>query len=294
MPAEATAGTSRAKRKQVAQLGESPAMTAGTMQAAIPETAIRTGELGLIMDPRAMPTMTKAGTHKARIAIVLREEMRIMAKAGTSRAHTGIVLSREVRTRAKTGTNKAQLTIALMEGTLGAGLQDPSQPLTTPGPQATSVVAGAAIQTTTILRATCQALGTIIQGPNLEIQADPSSLPKVGTAMATLPLPAMAHMGGATPLDPQDHHFPARVVIKAGEEGATEVGIRRAIGTREVQAQAQEQNGTMTHPTTLDRPPTRGGLTLLGTPKVRQRIGSGSTGVGLGILRVIGMVTGGD
>ena len=292
MLVEGPAGTNRVEIKPATQPGESnqvilagktPATAAGTTPAAMLEMTTRTGELGHTMDPRAMLTMTKAGTHKARIAIVLREEMRITARAGTSRAHTVTVLSGVIRTRARTGINKAQLTIVLSEGALGAGLQDPSQPLTTPGPRAMPVVDGMAVAgeratttiiTTMVFQATCQARGTTMQGHSLESTADPTSLPKVGTnmVMATLHVPATTvAMGGTAPLHLKDHRFPVRVVTKAGQEGATEVEVRQAAGTRE--AEGQEEDGTRTHPTMLDLSPTRGRLTSLGTPKVRQRIG---------------------
>lgn len=323
---EGTIGTSRVETQPVTQLGESnQAILAGKTPAAMLQMATRTGELGRNMDPRAMPITTKAGTHKGRIAIVLkeemrtmtkvgtsmahttivpREEMRIMAKVGTSMAHTATVLSGEMRILAKPGINKAQLTIVLTGETLGAGLQDPGQRLTTHGLRAIPVLDGvmvaghqatATIPTTMVFRATCQALGKIMQGLILESLADPTSLPKAGTilVMATLPMPATtAVLVGAGPPHLQDHHFLAKVVTKAGEEEAIKAGVRRATGTQEVEA--LEAVGTITHPTTLVRPTTRGRQTSPETPKARQRIGSGSTGVGLGILPFIDMVTGGD
>lgn len=315
--AEGTIGTSRVGIQLVTQLGESnqamlagkiPETAAGTIPAAMLQMETRIGELVHTMDPRAMPTTTKAGTHKARIVIVLKQEMRAMAKIGTRVvAHAVTVLSGETRILAKAGINKVQLTIALMLETLGAGLLDPGQRLITHGLRAIPVVDGvrvagqratATMPTTTVFRATCQALGKRMQELILESPADPTSLPKAGTIldMATLPMPATtAVMGGEGPLDPLDlldHHFLARAVTKAGEEGAIEVGVRRATGTLRVEA--QEVDGTITHPITLDRPPTRGRQTSPETPKARQRIGSGSTGVGLGILPVIDMATGGD
>ncbi|KAK7731666.1 hypothetical protein SLS63_005353 [Diaporthe eres] len=340
---------------------------AGTIRAAMLQMATRTGELGRTMDPRAMPTTTKAGTHKARIAIVLKEEMRTMDQVGTSMAHTTTVLREEIRTMAqvgtsqahtttvlreemrtmdqvgtskahtatvlsgemrtmdqvgtskahtatvlsgemrilaKAGTNKAQLTIVLTGETLGAGLQDPGQRLTTHGLRAMSVVDGvmvagqraaATTPATTVFRATCQALGKTMQELILESLADPTSLPKAGTILvtATLPMPVTtAVTGGVDPPHLQDHHFLARAVTKAGEEEAIKAGVRRATGTQEVEA--QEADGTITHPTTLDRPTTHGRRTSPETPKARQRIGSGSTGVGLGILPVMDTVTGRD
>ncbi|KAL2282795.1 hypothetical protein FJTKL_10405 [Diaporthe vaccinii] len=235
---------------------------------------------------------------------VPREEMRIMAKVGTSMAHTATVLSGEMRILAKPGINKAQLTIVLTGETLGAGLQDPGQRLTTHGLRAIPVLDGvmvaghqatATIPTTMVFRATCQALGKIMQGLIPESLAYPTSLPKAGTilVMATLPMPATtAVLVGAGPPHLQDHHFLAKVVTKAGEEESIKAGVRRATGTQEVEA--LEAVGTITRPTTLDRPTTRGRQTSPETPKARQRIGSGSTGVGLGILPVIDMVTGGD
>lgn len=110
MPVERTAGISRVETKQVTQLGESNQVTlAGTIRVAMPQMGTRTGDLGLITDLRAIPTITKAGTHKARIETVLRVDMRITPNPGTSTAHTGIVLS----TWAKIGTNKVQLVIVL-------------------------------------------------------------------------------------------------------------------------------------------------------------------------------------
>lgn len=332
---EGTTGTSKVEIQPATQLGGSnqailagktPETAAGTTPAAMLQMATRTGELGRTMDPRAMPITTKVGTHKARIAIVLKEEMRIMAKVGTSMAHTTTVLREEMRTMAQVGTstahsvtvlngemrilakagiNKAQLTIVLEGQTLGAGLQDPGRRLTTHGLRAMPVVDGVMVAgqramttittTTTVFRATCQALGKTMQDIILESLADPTSLPKAGTilVMATLPMPATtAVTDGAGPPHLQDCHFPARAVNKAGEEEAIKAGVRRATGTQEVEA--QEADGTITHPTTLDRPTTRGRQTSPETPKARQRIGSGSTGVGLGILPVIDMVTGGD
>lgn len=334
MLAEGTIGTSRVEIQPVTQLGESnqailagktPETAAGTIPAAILQMATRTGEPGRTMDPRAMPTTNKAGTRKARIAIVLREEMRTtakvgismaqivtvlkvemrtMAKVGTSMAHTVTVLSGEMRMLAKAGINKAQLTIVLTGETLGADLQDPGQRLKNHGLQAMPVVDGvmvagqramATMPTTPVFRATCQALGKTMQELILESLAVPTSLLKAGTilVLATLPIPATtAVTGGAGPPHLQDQDFPARAVPKAGEEEAIKVGVRRATGTQEVEA--QEADGTITRPTTLDRPPTRGRQTSPETPKARQQIGSGSTGVGLGILPVIAMVTGGD
>jgi hypothetical protein len=289
MPAEGTIGASRAKGRQLTQPGESNqdnlpgkslATMAGTIQAAILETATRVGAVGLTMDP------------KARIAMALKEEMRITAKAGTSRAHNETVLSGEVRTEARIGTKKAQV---LMEGTPGAGLQGPSQLLTTPGGRATAVVrgmvrvAGPTRRKIMVFRATCQALGTITQALNPESLADPTSLLKVGAP----PLPAIIMtMSGLGPPHPMGHLSLARAATKAGEQGPTKVEARRASGTQE--AEAQQQAGMTIHPTTLDRPPTRGRLTLLGIPKGRQRIGSGSTGLCLRTLHVIGVVIGGD
>lgn len=296
MPVEGTTGTSRVEEIQpVTQVGESnQATTAGTTPAAMVQMATRTGELGPTMDPREMPTTTKAGIHKARIATVLREEMRIMGKAGTSKAHTVTVLNGEMRAMAKTGTNKAQLTTVPTEEILGADLQDPGQLLTTPGLQATPVVDGgpATIPTTTVFQATCQALGRTMQALNFGSIAGRISLPKAGVilVMGTLrPLVATVVMGGGL-LQLRDHRSPAKVVIKAGEEAATKVEVQRATGTRVVEA--QEVDGMRTHPTTLDRRPPLGRRTSPVIPKVRRRIGSGSTGVGLGILPVIGMVTG--
>lgn len=268
MLVERTAGTSRVETKQATQLGESNQVTlAGTIRAAMLQMGTRTGDLGLTMDLRAIPTIIKAGTHKARIETVLRRDLRIMANPGTSRAHTGIVLGGEVRIWAKIGTKKAQLVIVLTERTLGAGLQDPSQLLITPDPRATVVVAAgqlatAATPTITVRQATCQALGQILQDPNLGSPAVLTSLSRVGIikVMAILLLPATTvGRDGVGRLDLKDHHFPPRVVIKAGEEGVTEAGTRQTIGTRE--AEAQEEDGTITHRTTLDQPPTRGKLT---------------------------------
>lgn len=303
---EGKIGISRVETQPVTQLGESkqatmtgktPATAAGTIPAAaMLQMATRTGELGPTMDPRAMPTITKAGTHKARTAIVLREEMRIMGKAGISRVHAATVLSGEMRAMAKPGTKKAQLTIVLTGQTLGADLQDPGQRLTTHGLQAMLVVDGAReIIPTTVLQALCQALGKIIQALRLDSIAGLTSLRKAGTSlvMATLPLQAAAAvLDGVGLLHLKDHHFPFRVVTMAGEEEATKVEVQQATGTPEVEA--QEVHGTKTHPTTLDRPPIRGRRTSPVIPKVRQRIGSGSTGVGLGILPVMGMATGDD
>lgn len=296
MPVEGTTGTSRVEEIQpVTQVGESnQATTAGTIPAAMVQMATRTGELGPTMDPREMPTTTKAGIHKTRIATVLREEMRIMGKAGTSKAHTVTVLNGEMRAMAKTGTNKAQLTTVPTEEILGAGLQDPGQLLTTPGLQATPVVDGApaTIPTTTVFQATCPDLGRTMQALNLGSIAGRISLPKAGVILVTgtlRPLVATVVMGGEGLLHLMDHHSPAKVVIKAGEEAATKVEVQRATGTRVVEAQV---DGMITHPTTLDRRPPLGRRTSPVIPKVRRRIGSGSTGVGLGILPVIGMVTG--
>lgn len=141
-----------------------------------------------------------------------------------------------------------------------------------------------------VFPAACQVLGTVTQDLNLERPADPTSRLKVGmiTVIATLPLLAtMAAMRGALP--------PARVVVKPGEEGAIKVPSRRTIGMREAEAEAPEETGTATHQTTLyRRPVSHGGSTPQGTPRERQRIGSGSTGVGLGIRRVMVLVTGGE
>lgn len=281
--------------------GKTPATAAGTIPAAMLQMATRTGELDPTMGLRAMPTITKVGTHKARIAIVPREEMRIMGKAGTNRGHVVTVLSGEMPTMAKTGTNKAQLTTVLRGETFGAGLQDPGRRLTTPGLQAMSVEDGAkaTIPTITVFQATCQALGKTMQALGKTMQAlspdsiaDPTSLRKAGTilVMAILPLPAeTAALDGVGLLHLKGHHFPVRVMPKAGEEEATEVEVQQATGTREVEA--QEVDGTTTHPTMLVRPPIHGRRTSPVIPRVRQQIGSGSTGVGLGILPVIGMVT---
>lgn len=253
------------------------------------QVATRTGDPDPIMDPKAMPTITQAGTRQARTAIVLREGMLVMAKAGTSRAHTGTALGVEVRTGAKAGINKAQLAIVLPEETTGADLRDPSQLLTTPGLRATWVADGvvetgqlatAWTPTTMVLQAACQVLGTITEDLDPERVADPTGHLKIGMVTVMVTLPLLATMA-------------ARVVVQVGDNGATEVEIGRTIGTLEVEA--TEGNGTVTHQTTLDRrPATHGVSTRRTTPKVRQRIGSGSTGVGLGIRRVIAAVTGGD
>lgn len=278
--------------------GKIPATAAGTMLVAMQQVATRTGDPDLIMDPKVMPTITKAGTRQARTAIVLREGMLVMAKARTSRAHTGTVLRGEVQTGGKAGVNKAQLAIVPTEGTTtGAVLQDPSQLLTLPGPRATPVadgametglVAKATRPTIMALQAACQVLGTAMQDHNLGRAADPTNHLKIGTVMVVATLPLLATMAarvGAVP--------PARVVVKVGEEGATEVESRRTIGMLLVEA--PEENGTATHQTTLDRRTvTHGASTPRTTPKVRRRIGSGSTGVGLGIHRVIAVVSGGD
>lgn len=256
--------------------GKTPATAAGTIPAAMLQMATRTGELDPTMGLRAMPTITKAGTHKARIAIVPREEMRIMGKAGTNRGHVVTVLRGE---------------------TFGAGLQDPGRRLTTPGLQAMPVEDGAkaTIPTITVFQATCQALGKTMQALSPDSIADPTSLRKAGTilVMAILPLPAeTAALDGVGLLHLKGHHFPVRVMPKAGEEEATKVEVQQATGTREVEA--QEVDGTITHLTMLVRPPIHGRRTSPVIPRVRQQIGSGSTGVGLGILPVIGMVTGDD
>lgn len=296
MLVEGTAGTSRVEIQPVTQVGESnQATTAGTIPAAMLQMAIRTGEPDPTMDPREMPTMAKAGIPKALIVTVLREEMRIMGKVGTSKAHTVTVLNGEMRAMAKTGTNKAQLTTAPTEEILGGGLQDPGQRLTTPGLQATPVVDGApaTIPTTTVFQATCQALGRTMQALNFGSIAGRISLPKAGVilVMGTLRLRVATAVMGGEGLPPlRGHRSPAKVAIKAGEEAATKVEVQRATGIQVVEA--QEVDGTIIHPTTLDRQPPLGRRTSLVIPKVRQRIGSGSTGVGLGILPVIGMVTG--
>lgn len=308
MLAEGTVGTNRVETKLLIQLGESsqviqagkiPATAAGTIPAAVLQVATKPGEAGLNMDPKVKPTITKAGAHKARIAIVHREEMRITAKTGTSRAHVGIVLNGGMRILAKPGIHKAQLTIVLMGETLGEALQDPGHRLIIPDLQAMLVdgvmMAGQrAMATTTVFQATCQALGTTMQALNLESTADLTSLPKAGTipVMETPPLPAKTAVTGGAGLLHKDLQYQARVVIKAGEEEATKAEVRRATGTQEVGA--QEEDGMITHPTMLDRLPTHGRRTSLVIPKVRPRIGSGSTGVGLGILLVTGIVIGDD
>lgn len=317
MLVEGTTGTSRVEIQPVTQAGGSNQATPpGTIPAAMPQMATRTGELGPTMDLRAMPTTIKAGIHKARIATVLREEMQTMGKAGTTKAHTVTVLSGEMRAMAriginkahivtvlngemramaKTGTNKAQITIVLTEEILGAGLQDPGRLLTTPGLQAMPLVDGvtATVPTTTVFQATCRALGRIMQALDLGSIASRISLPKAGTilVMATLRLlVATAVKDGEVLLYLRDHRSPAKVAIKAGEEEATKVEVQRAIGTRVVEV--QEVDGMITHLTMLDQQPLLGRRTSLVIPKVRQRIGSGSTGVGLGILLVMGMATG--
>lgn len=319
---DGTMGASRVEIQPVTTRGEgNQAIMTGTTPVAMLQMATRTGELGPTMDPRAMPTTTKTGANRAHAVIVPKEAMRIMAKTGTSRpqtvtvprevtritakpgasrAHIVTVPSGEMRIPAKVGTNKAQLIIVLKGDSLGAVLQDPGRLLTTPGLRATPVLlpgqrAPATIPTITIFRATCQALGKTMQALSLDSIADLTSLPKAGTSMVRATPPVMAAtavMGGAGRLHLKDRRFPARVVIKAGEEEATKAEVRRATGTKEVEA--QEVDGTKTHPTTLDRPPTRGRRTSLGTPKAHQRIGSGSTGVALGIPLVLVMVTGGD
>lgn len=310
-------GTSRVEIQPVTKVGGShQAIPAGTIPAAMPQMATRTGELGPTMDPRAMPTTTKAGTHKARIATVLREEMQTMCKAGTTKAHTVTVLNGEtramarigtnkarivtvlngeMRAMAKTGTSKAQITIVLTEEILGAGLPDPGRLLTTPGLQAMPLVDGvtATVPTTTVFQATCRALGRTMQVLDPGSIVGRISLPKAGTILveATLRLlVATAAMAGEGLLHLRDHRSPAKVVIKAGEEEATKVEVQRAIGTRV--AEAQQVDGMITHPIMLDRQPLLGRRTSPVIPKVRQRIGSGSAGVGLGILPVMGMATG--
>lgn len=289
-------GTSRVEIQPVTKVGGShQAIPAGTIPAAMPQMATRTGELGPTMDPRAMPTTTKAGTHKARIATVLREEMQTMGKAGTTKAHTVTVLNGEMRAMAKTGTNKAQITIVLTEEILGAGLQDPGRLLTTRGLQAMPLVDGVTvtIPTTTVFQATCRALGRTMQVLDLGSIAGRISLPKAGTLLVVATLRLLvttAVMGGEVLLHLRDHRSPAKVVIKAGEEEATKVEVQRAIGTRV--AEAQQVDGMITHPIMLDRQPLLGRRTSPVIPKVRQRIGSGSAGVGLGILPVMGMATG--
>ncbi|KAI3394078.1 hypothetical protein diail_3254 [Diaporthe ilicicola] len=186
---------------------------------------------------------------------------------------------------------------------LGVGLQGPGQSLITPGPIATPVLHGIILDgvwattistaTTMLYQATCQALGTILEALNPESIAVPISLLKAGAnkAMVTPSLPVIKMvLDGMGLLHLKDHNFQVMVAVKAGEEEAIKAGVRRVTGTREVLA--QEEDGTMTHPTTLDRLATRGRRMLLGTPKARQRIGSGITGVDFGILTIIDMVTG--
>lgn len=316
VPVEGTIATSRVETQLVTQVGGSNqailvgkiTATAAGAPAAMLAVVTRTGDLGPTMDHRAMPTTAKVGIHKARIAIVRKEEIRTMGKAGASRAQIATVLSGEMRTTAQAGINKAQPTIALTAGTTGADLQDLGQRLTTPTLRATPVADGvrvamkratATISTTTVFQATCLALGITMRTLNLDSIADPTSLPKAGIilVLATLPMPeATAVMVGVDLLHLLGRHFPARVVTKAGEERATKVGVHQEIGIREVEAQVVEAqvDGTISRQTTLDRPTIRGRRTSPVIPKVRQSIGSGSPGVGLGIFPVIGMVTGAD
>lgn len=228
-----------------------------------------------------------------------------MARIGASQAQASIVLREEMQTVARTGINKAQGATALRGQTLGVGLQGPGHSLT-PGLLATAVVDGISLArvwamttvtaTTMAYQVICQAPGRIMEALNPEITAVPISLLRAGTnmAMATPSLPVItAVRRGMGRLHLKDRIFQARVAARTGEEEVTKVEAHRATGTREAAAK-EGDGGTTTHPTMLDRLPTRGKRILLGTPKARQRIGSGSTVVDLGILTVIGMVTGDD